>query len=119
MAWTASQIPVVVVSPLLSPDMLIWVALASYGYFALLMFFAVRTVFGMGDSVAAGVVSLSWLSLVALAFLWGPLSMILRWVASPFFLFFAWYYLGSEFQNLEQGFPRSRRNFQRMPKPPR
>ncbi|SPE24265.1 Tetratricopeptide TPR_2 repeat protein [Candidatus Sulfopaludibacter sp. SbA3] len=113
MAWAASQIPFVVAAQMLPPQILVWPALACVGYFAVLMFFAVRTVFGTGNGVAAGVVSLSWLPLVALAFLWGPLSMILRWVASPFFLFFAWYYLGSEFQNLGSGF-RSRQNFQRM-----
>ena len=113
MAWAASQIPLVVAGAVLPPLILIWAALACLGYFAVLMFFAVRTVFGTGNGVAAGVVSLSWLPLVVLAFLWGPLSMILRWVASPFFLFFAWYYLGAEFQNLGSGF-RSRQNFQRM-----
>ncbi|MDR3702630.1 MAG: tetratricopeptide repeat protein [Candidatus Sulfopaludibacter sp.] len=113
MAWAASQIPFLVAAQVLPPEILIWVALACLGYFAVLMFFAVRTVFGTGNGVAAGVVSLSWLPLVVLAFVWGPLSMILRWVASPFFLFYAWYYLGGEFQNLGSGF-RSRQNFQRM-----
>ncbi len=113
MSWTASQVPLILLAPVLPSAILVWVTLACYGYFALLMFLAVRTVFGTENGVAAGVVSLSWLPLVLLVFLWGPLSMILRWVASPFFLFFAWYYLGSEFQNLGSGF-RSRQNFQRM-----
>lgn len=113
MAWAASQIPLVVAAQVLPQEILVWVALACLGYFAVLMFFAVRTVFGTGNGVAAGVVSLSWLPLVVLFVLWGPLSMVLRWVASPFFLFYAWYYLGSEFQNLGSGF-RSRQNFQRM-----
>jgi tetratricopeptide (TPR) repeat protein len=113
MAWTASQIPFFVAMQVLPAELLIWVLLACIAYFAVLMFFAVRTVFGTGSGVAAGVVALSWLPLVLLFFLWGPLSMILRWVASPFFLFYAWYYLGGEFQNLGSGF-RSRQNFQRM-----
>jgi tetratricopeptide (TPR) repeat protein len=113
MAWAASQIPFLAAAQVLPVEVLVWAALACVGYFAVLMFFAVRTVFGTGNGVAAGVISLSWLPLVVLALLWGPLSMILRWVASPFFLFFAWYYLGSEFQGLGAGF-RSRQNFQRM-----
>jgi tetratricopeptide (TPR) repeat protein len=113
MGWAASQIPLVIAAQFLPPEVLVWVALGCVLWFAVLMFFAVRTVFGTGNGTAAAVVSLSWLPLVALAFLWGPLSMILRWVASPFFLFYAWYYLGGEFRNLGAGF-RSRQNFQRM-----
>jgi tetratricopeptide (TPR) repeat protein len=113
MAWAASQIPLLVAGQFVPGDLLVWVALVCVAYFAILMFFAVRTVFGTGSGVAAGVIGLSWLPLVVLAVLWGPLSMILHWIASPFFLFFAWYYLGSEFQNLGAGF-RSRQNFQRM-----
>jgi tetratricopeptide (TPR) repeat protein len=113
MAWAASQIPLLAAEQFVPAESLIWVALACVVWFAVLMFFAVRTVFGTGNGVAAGVIGLSWLPLVVLAVLWGPLSMILHWIASPFFLFFAWYYLGSEFQNLGAGF-RSRQNFQRM-----
>jgi tetratricopeptide (TPR) repeat protein len=38
---------------------------------------------------------------------------LLGWLASPFFLFFAWYYLGGELGNLGVGL-RSRQNFHRM-----
>ncbi len=113
MAWAASQIPYVVASQFVPPDMLQWAAALCLLYFVVLMFFAVRTVFGLGSGTAAGVISLSWLPLVILAVVWGPLSGILRWVASPFFLFYAWYYLGGEFRNLGSGL-RSRQNFQRM-----
>jgi tetratricopeptide (TPR) repeat protein len=82
-------------------------------YFAVLMFFAVRTVFGAGNWTAAGVVSLSWVPLVAAAFVWAPLRFLLGWLASPFFLFYAWYYLGGELGNLGAGL-RSRQNFRRM-----
>ena len=77
------------------------------------MFFAVRTVFGTGNWTAAGVVSLSWVPLVAAAFVWAPLRFLLGWLASPFFLFYAWYYLGGEIGNLGAGL-RSRQNFRRM-----
>ena len=72
-------------------------------YFALLMFFAVRTVFGVENGIAAGVVALSWIPLAAAAFVWGPLRFLLGMLASPFFLFFAWYYLGSELSGSGRG----------------
>jgi len=84
-----------------------------YLYFAGLMFFAVRTVFGVENGTAAGVVALSWAPLAAAAVVWGPLHFILGMLASPFFLLFAWYYLGSEVTNLGSGL-RSRQNFTRM-----
>jgi len=110
MAFAATEIPLafaasfVYVGYLLIPAVL---------YFALLMFFAVRTVFGVESGIAAGVVALSWLPLVAAAFIWGPLQFLLGMLASPFFLFFAWYYLGGELSGLGAGL-RSRQNFRRM-----
>jgi tetratricopeptide (TPR) repeat protein len=59
------------------------------------------------------VVSLSWIPLVAAVFVWAPLRFLMGWLASPFFLFFAWYYLGGELGNLGAGL-RSRQNFRRM-----
>ena len=82
-------------------------------YFLVLMFFAVRTVFGTENWVAAVVIGLSWLPLVAAAFLWGPLRFLFGWIASPFFLFYAYYYLGGEIGNLGAGL-RTRQNFRRM-----
>ena len=93
--------------------MFVYVAGAAYLYFAVLMFFAVRTVFGTGNGTALAVVCLSWVPLVAAAFLWGPLRYLLRWLASPFFLFFAIYYLRGEIGSLGAGL-RSRQNFRRM-----
>jgi tetratricopeptide (TPR) repeat protein len=59
------------------------------------------------------VVCLSWIPVVGASFLWGPLHFLLRWLASPFFLFYAYYYLGSEIGNLGAGL-RSGQNFRRM-----
>jgi len=50
---------------------------------------------------------------VAASFLWGPLRFLLGWLASPFFLFYAYYYLGGEIGNLGAGL-RSGQNFRRM-----
>ncbi|MBZ5575628.1 MAG: tetratricopeptide repeat protein [Acidobacteriia bacterium] len=113
MAWAAANLPLVVAAWFLPESLLIYAAGVAYAYFAVLMFFAVRTVFGTENRAAVAVVGLSWIPLVAAVFLWGPLRFLLGWIASPFFLFFAYYYLGSEIGNLGAGL-RGRQNFHRM-----
>jgi len=113
MAWVAANIPLVLAARVLPRPILLVFGCAALGFFLLLMFFAVRTVFGTENWVAGVVVGLSWLPLVAAAFLWGPLRFMLGWIASPFFLFYAYYYLGGEISNLSAGM-RSRQNFRRM-----
>jgi tetratricopeptide (TPR) repeat protein len=77
------------------------------------MFFAIRTVFGVENRVAAGTVALSWVPLAATALFWQPIRFVFGFLASPFFLFYAFYYLRGEFGNLGSGL-RSRQNFRRM-----
>jgi tetratricopeptide (TPR) repeat protein len=113
MAWTAANLPLLLAVWWLPAFVLVYCAVLAYLYFAVLMFFAVRTLFGAEAARAAAVVGLSWLPLVAAVFLWGPLRFLLGWIASPFFLFFAYYYLGGELGRLGAGL-RSRQNFQRM-----
>lgn len=113
MAWTAANIPLLLATWILPQQLWIIVAGMAAAFFLFLMFFAVRTVFGTENWVAGVVIALSWLPLVAAAYLAGPLRYLLGWVASPFFLFFAYYYLGGEIRNLGQGL-RSRQNFHRM-----
>lgn len=113
MAWTVAQIPVVLAAWLAPLPVLGAMAAASFLYFAVLMFFAIRTVFGTGNGIAAGAVCLSWIPLVAAVFLWGPLRFVLGWLASPFFLFYAFYFLRGEFSSVGAGF-RSRQHFSRM-----
>jgi tetratricopeptide (TPR) repeat protein len=113
MAWAAANIPLLLAARLLPLFALTVFAAVVVGYFLLLMFFAVRTVFGTENWVAGVVVSLSWLPLLLAMYLWGPLRFILGWIASPFFLFYAYYYLGSEISNLGAGM-RSRQNFRRI-----
>jgi len=72
----------------------------------------VRTVFGTETWIAVIVVCLSWIPLVAAYFLWGPLRYLLGWLASPFFLFYIFYFLRGEFGNLGAGL-RSRQSFRR------
>jgi tetratricopeptide (TPR) repeat protein len=113
MAWSAALVPILAAEWIAPAQVLLIVAGAACLYFAVLVFFAVRTVFGCSSGAAAGIVSLSWLSLVAAWLLWGPLSMIFGLLASPFFLFYAIYYLGSEFSRLGEGL-RSGQNYRRM-----
>jgi tetratricopeptide (TPR) repeat protein len=113
MAWAGANLPLVLAAWVLPAAIFGFAIGAAYLYFLVLMFFAVRTVFGTGNGAAAGVVGLSWIPLVAAAFLWGPLRFVLGWLASPFFLFYAYYYLGGEIGKLGGGL-RSRQHFRRM-----
>jgi TolA-binding protein len=114
MAWTAAQVPVVLAGWVVAPiSVLGIVAVLAYVYFAVLMFFVIRTVFGVENGVAAGAVCLSWVSVAAAVVFWGPIRFLFGWLASPFFLFYAFYYLRGEFANMGAGL-RSRQNFRRM-----
>src|SRR5713101_2071251 len=113
MAWAAVNLPVVFAAWAFPLPVVGAIAAAACLYFAVLMFFAVRTVFGTENSVAAGSVGLSVIPLAAAVFLWAPLSFMLSWLASPFFLFYAFYYLRGELTNMGDGL-RRRQNFHRM-----
>ncbi|MGP8244298.1 MAG: tetratricopeptide repeat protein [Bryobacteraceae bacterium] len=113
MAWTAAQVPVVLAGWVAPFPVLGVVAALAYVYFAVLMFFVVRTVFGVENGVAAGAVSLSWVPLAVAFLFWGPIRFLFSWLASPFFLFFAFYFLRGEFANVGAGL-RSRQSFRRM-----
>jgi tetratricopeptide (TPR) repeat protein len=113
MAWTAAQFPIVLARWTAPPPVFQILGGLAYLYFALLVFFAVRTVFGAGNGSAASTVALSWIPLGAAILLREPLSMIFGIVASPFFLFFAIYYLGAEFRRLGDGL-RAGQSYRRM-----
>ena len=113
MAWAAVNIPLALIARAVPLPVLGAVAALAYLYFAVLMFFAVRTVFGTENSVAAVSVGLSVIPLAGAVVVWGPLRFVLGWLASPFFLFYAFYYLGGEFRNMGAGL-RRRQNFRRM-----
>jgi tetratricopeptide (TPR) repeat protein len=106
MAWAAAMLPLAVLLRTVPPEVFPILAAASCLYFLVLMFFAVRTVFGTGNGTATGVVLLSWLPLLVVGFFLGPLRFLLHLVASPFFLIFAFYYLRSEFAGLGDGLRR-------------
>ena len=82
-------------------------------YFAFLMFFAVRTVFGFENGMSAAVVGLSWIPMVVGLPVLGMLTSVLGFLASPCLLIYGWYYLGGEVRGLGDGL-RRRQNFHRM-----
>ena len=113
MAWAAVNLPIALAALVAPPPVLAAVAAFACLYFAVLMFFAVRTVFGTENALAAGSVCLSVIPLAAAIFFWAPLRFVFGWLASPFFLFYAFYYLGGEFRNVGAGL-RRQQNFRRM-----
>jgi len=104
MAWSAVNLPLVILGRALPASAYAALATLLYFYLAVLMFFAVRTVLSATDAVAAATVCLSWIPLAGAVLFWAPLRAIFGWLASPFFLFYAYYYLGGEFTNLRSGF---------------
>ncbi len=113
LAWAAVNLPLVLAARVAPPTTLVPLAVLAYLYFAVLMFFAIRTVFGIENGMAAGAVCLSVIPLAGALAVWGPIRAMAGWLASPFFLFYAYRYLGGEFSNLGAGL-RSRQNFHRM-----
>lgn len=113
MAWSAANLPLALAGWTAPPQVVLVLAGLAYLYFAVLMFVAIRTVFGAGNGASVAAVCLSWIPLVAGVFLWAPLHFLMGWIASPFFLFYAWYFLSGEFSSLGAGM-RNRQNFGRM-----
>ncbi len=110
-AWTAANLPLLAVA-WFAPQLFGAALGLAYLYFAVLIFFAVRTVFGTGNGSAIAIVCLSWIPLVAAYFVWSPLRFLLGWLASPFFLFFVFFYLRGELGALGAGW-RNRQTFRR------
>ena len=94
-AWSAANLPVALIGGL-RPELFVAASGVGYMYCAVLIFFAVRTVFGTGNGAAVAIVSLSWIPLVAAYLLRGPLQYLVGWLASPFLLFYVFFYLRSE-----------------------
>jgi len=113
MAWSAANLPLALAGWTAPAPVVLVIAGLAYLYFGFLMVIAIRTVLGAGSGAATGVVCLSWIPLVGAVVLWMPLRFLMGYIASPFFLFYAWYFLGGEFSNLGAGM-RNRQNFRRM-----
>jgi tetratricopeptide (TPR) repeat protein len=94
-AWTAANLPLLFIA-WFQPRLLLAATGVAYLYFAVLVFFAVRTVFGTGNGPAIAIVGLSWIPLLAAYMLQGPLRYLLGFLASPFLLFYVFFYLRGE-----------------------
>jgi tetratricopeptide (TPR) repeat protein len=113
MAWAAANLPLALAGWTAPPPVLLVLAGLAYLYFGVLMVFAIRTVLGAGTGASAAVVCFSWIPPAAAVLLWMPLRFLMGYLASPFFLFYAWYFLGGEFSSLGAGM-RNRQTFRRM-----
>jgi tetratricopeptide (TPR) repeat protein len=112
MAWSAANLPLAVAARIVPASIFIYAAAAAYVYFLVLIFFAVRTVFGTENVTAFAVACLSWIPLAGAAFLWRPFQYLLGWLASPFVILYALYYFRNAGTDLGAGF-RNRQNFRR------
>jgi Flp pilus assembly protein TadD len=113
MAWAAANVPVMLAGRMLPYEMLAGVFVAAQIYFLVLMFFAIRTVFGTESQRAFLVVVFSWLPLIAVPFVWVPIQHMLGWIASPFVLLYAYYFFGRDIGNIGAGM-RRQQSFRRM-----
>src|SRR5260370_33006265 len=84
MAWVAVNIPIVVAAWILPLPLVAAVSIPAYLYFLVLVFFAVRTVFGTDNRIAAGVACVWGIALLASTLLWNPLSCLFALLTSPF-----------------------------------
>jgi len=114
-AWSAAHLPFAVAGLILknqsvNPNILLALWVASGLYFAALMIFAVRTVFGASYKSAIAVVSLSWLSISLGNRIF---SLISPFLLSPFLLFYAFAYFRGEASTLGNAF-RQRQSFRRF-----
>ena len=112
MAWTAVSIPLAIAVRTTAGSVLLLIFGLAALFATVLMVFAVRTVFGAGNASAIAIVLLSWIPLAGVLAVWDSVMSIFHFLASPFFLFYAIYYLGGEFRGLGAGL-RSQQNFRR------
>jgi tetratricopeptide (TPR) repeat protein len=113
-AWAAANLPLLPIAWFM-PQLFPAASGLVYLYFVVLIFFAVRTTFGTGNGPAVAIVSLSWIPLLAAFFLRGPLQYLLGWLASPFLLFYIFFYLRGALGDLGSGLRRGqsfRRNLE-------
>lgn len=115
MAWTAAHLPFAVAGLILqnadvNPIVLLLMYLASGIYFAFLMMFALRTVFGANWATAAAIVCLSGLTI---GFGGRVFNFISPYLFSPFVLFLGYAYFRGEAATMDSAF-RQRQNFRRF-----
>jgi tetratricopeptide (TPR) repeat protein len=109
-AWSATNLPLLLVA-WVAPGLFLHALLLAYVWLVVLIFFAVRTVFGTDNGPAFGIVALSWTPLAAAWLLRGPLEYLAGWLFSPFLLIYAYFFLrgeiGGAMRGLGEGLRRS------------
>ena len=101
-AWSATNLPLLLIAwfaPAVFPE----AVLVAYLWLLVLIFFAVRTVFGTENGAAFGIVALSWAPVAAAYLLRGPLEYLAGWLSSPFLLIFAYFFLRGEISGMTRG----------------
>lgn len=101
-AWSAANLPLLFVA-WFAPVIFLEAALIAYLWLAVLIFYAVRTVFGTENGPALGIVALSWLPVVGAYLLRGPLEYLAGWLSSPFLLLYAYFFLRGEISGAMRG----------------
>ncbi|HEU5023241.1 MAG TPA: tetratricopeptide repeat protein [Bryobacteraceae bacterium] len=101
-AWSATNLPLLAIA-WFAPAIFLKAALLAYAWLLVLIFFAVRTVFGTESGPAFGIVALSWAPLLAAYLLRGPLEYLAGWLFSPFLLIYAYFFLRGEISGMTRG----------------
>jgi len=101
-AWSATNLPLLLVG-WFAPGIFVQAALLAYLWLLVLIFFAVRTVFGTDSGPAFAIVALSWAPVLAAYLLRGPLEYLAGWLSSPFLLIYAYFFLRGEISGITRG----------------
>jgi tetratricopeptide (TPR) repeat protein len=111
-AWFAAHLPMVPLAlAQLAHPLPLWCA--GETLFAGLLVFAFRTLYGAGWAKAAGMAVASVASLGLGYFLYLSFGGVLRFLASPFILFYLWWIFRGDFGDIAQSF-RNRQSFKRL-----
>jgi Flp pilus assembly protein TadD len=118
MSLAASCLPVAIVRLLLHSLQLGIVPLlilfaASQVYFLILAGVSIRTVWGSGSAVAAGASAVGWAAALAGLTAFAIFGSVTYYFSSPFFLYYAYAFVGSDVRSLGDGF-RSRQHLRRQ-----
>jgi tetratricopeptide (TPR) repeat protein len=115
MSWTAAYLPLAVARLLLDYELLFdpLAFVIFNAYFAVLVVFAVRTIYGSGFGAAIGITALGWIAGVAGAALVGSIGPLLYLLGSPLLLIMLYFAFSSRLQSLGAGL-RNRQHFQQQ-----
>ena len=114
MAWSAAYLPLGVILGIVSYGFhtsahVLPLFAAALIYFLVLTVLAVRTAFGIATGPATGLTALAGGAAMIGAGLFGVMGFSLLYLASPFYLFYAWRLVGSDVRSLGDGL-RSRQH---------